>query len=318
MVKRKNTRETLDVTVDRIIQSYSRYGGINHIKGPNLPSQGEIIETLEDLVSIIFPGYFDKSDITATNVRYHVGTKCADTYNSLVDQINKCFRYFCKNWNRCKPDETTCRIKSQKSCLKKAREISRALLRELPPLRKILYTDVRAHYVGDPAAKSLDEIILAYPGLTAITVYRLAHVLYKKKVPLLPRIMTEYAHARTGIDIHPGAEIDEHFMIDHGTGVVIGETTEIGKNVRIYQGVTLGALSVPDHVEQYRWKKRHPTIEDKVTIYAGATILGGKTVIGKGAVVGGNVWITRSVPPHTTVFGEPPALAMTKKKRPNS
>lgn len=314
MMRGKQLRKMLDQTVDRIIQSYNRHGGINHIKGPSLPAQGEIIKTLESLISIIFPGFFDTSGLNATNIRYHLGTKCAEAYQQLADQINKCFRYFCKSESRCRPDSVTCAM-SEKSCLRKAREISRALLKELPGLRKILYSDVRAAFTGDPAAKSFDEIILAYPGLAAITVYRIANVLWKKKVPLLPRIMTEYAHSRTGIDIHPGAAIGEYFMIDHGTGVVIGETTVIGKNVRIYQGVTLGALSVPHHVERYRWKKRHPTIEDGVTIYSGATILGGKTVIGKGAVIGGNVWLTKSVPAHTRVIFEPPVCAMHKKKR---
>lgn len=314
MAQKKKTRKALDATVDRIIDSYSRYGGINHIKGPNLPARAEIIKTLEDIVTILFPGFFEKSVITTDSVRYHVGAKCTEVQQQLVDQINKCLRYFCKHWRRCKPGEDSCKLMGHKSCLKKAREISRALLEELPALRKILYTDVQAHYVGDPAAKSLDEIILAYPGLAAITVYRIAHVLWNRGVPLLPRIMSEYAHARTGIDIHPGAVIGHHFMIDHGTGVVIGQTTEIGNRVRIYQGVTLGALSVPDHVDLYRWKKRHPTLKDNVTIYSGATILGGKTVIGKGAVIGGNVWITKSVPPNTMVFVEPHATVMTRKR----
>jgi serine O-acetyltransferase len=308
MPHEKKLRRMLDETVERIIRSYSSHGGINHIKGPSLPSQGEIIRTLESLVSILFPGFFDTSDITTTNIKYRVGATCAAVYQQLVGQINKCFRYFCKNEDRCRPDSLTCAVKREKSCLRKAREITRELLEELPAIRRMLYTDVTAAYRGDPAAKSLDEIILAYPGIAAITVYRIAHVLWVKKVPLLPRIMTEYAHARTGIDIHPGATIGEYFMIDHGTGVVIGETTRIGRNVRIYQGVTLGALSVPHHVDLYRWKRRHPTIEDDVTIYAGATILGGKTVIG------GNVWITRSVPPHTRVIFEPPHTEVRTRK----
>ena len=310
----KKVREMLDTTVDSIIRSYDRHGGINHIKGPNLPSQEEIIETLEGLVSVIFPGFFGRSNVNTTNLRYSVGTKCAESYHRLVDQINKCFRYFCEHESKCRPDSNKCRIEGHKSCLTKARQISSELLKELPTIRKRLYNDVKAAYRGDPAAKSLDEIILAYPGLSAITVYRIANVLWRKKVPLLPRIMSEYAHSRTGIDIHPGATIGEYFMIDHGTGVVIGETTRIGNNVRIYQGVTLGALSVPHKVELYRWKRRHPIIEDNVTIYAGATILGGDTVIGRGAVIGGNVWITKSVPPLTKVIVEPPALAMRKKK----
>lgn len=314
MPHEKKLRRVLDETVERIVDSYTRYGGINHIKGPNLPAQGEIIRTLEGIVSIIFPGFFDASDLTAANLKYGVGAKCASVHQQLVDQINKCFRYFCRYESRCRPDSAVCRGNGEAACLPRARAIALRLLKELPALRKRLYTDVRAAYTGDPAAKSLDEIILAYPGLSAITVFRIAHVLWRAGVPLLPRIMTEYAHSRTGIDIHPGATIGGHFMIDHGTGVVIGETTVIGEHVRLYQGVTLGALSVPSHVEAYRWKKRHPTIKDHVTIYAGATILGGKTVIGRGAVIGGNVWITRSVPPGTRVIFEPPAPAKRRGK----
>jgi len=311
MTSKRKKQDTLDLTVDRIIESYNRYGGINHIKGPSLPSRDEIIETLEALITIIFPGFFNKNAITADNVRYYVGTRCAETYPQLEDQINKCFRYFCEHWNECRPDEMQCRLKGKKSCLKRAREISRMLFRELPALRKVLFEDVQAHFTGDPAAKSMDEIVLAYPGLFAITVYRIAHILWKKKVPLLPRIMSEYAHTRTGIDIHPGAVIGRYFMIDHGTGVVIGETTTIGEHVRIYQGVTLGALTVTTDAGCFRSRKRHPTIKDHVTIYSGATILGGRTVIGEGAVIGGNVWVTKSIPPNTTVFGEPLELAMT-------
>ena len=315
-MRSKRTQKALDAVVEGIIDSYNRHGGINHIKGPNLPSQSEIIETLEDIVTILFPGFFDRSNVNPVNIRYHVGAKCTKVYEEMVGQINNCLRYFCEHWSRCRADELSCRIKGKRSCLSKAKRITSHLLEELPAIRKILYSDVRAHYDGDPAAKSLDEIILAYPGLAAITVYRIAHVLWEEKVPLLPRIMSEYAHARTGIDIHPGAVIGHHFMIDHGTGVVIGQTTIIGNHVRIYQGVTLGALSIPYNVDLYRWRKRHPTIEDNVTIYSGATILGGRTVIGKGAVIGGNVWITRSVPPNTTVFVEPHATVIQKKDAP--
>jgi serine O-acetyltransferase len=180
---------------------------------------------------------------------------------------------------------------------------------QLPQIRTVLATDVRAAYEGDPAAKSFDEIIFSYPGPWAITVYRVAHQLFEQGIPLMPRIMTEYAHHQTGIDIHPGAHIDESFFIDHGTGVVVGETTEIGQRVRIYQGVTLGALSLPkDAVDSLRTQKRHPTVQDDVIIYAQATILGGETVIGARATIGGNVWITESVPPDTKVFLKKPEL----------
>jgi len=194
-------------------------------------------------------------------------------------------------------------------CEEQGQKFALTLLESIPSIRKILATDVQATYIGDPAAKSHDEIIFSYPGIFAITVYRVAHKLFEFKVPLLPRIMTEYAHSLTGIDIHPGANIGESFCIDHGTGVVIGETTVIGKNVRIYQGVTLGALSLPKNAgEHLRGKKRHPTIEDDVIIYSGATILGGDTVIGTRSVIGGNVWITKTVPPDTKVIMETPKL----------
>ncbi|MFA6056198.1 MAG: serine O-acetyltransferase EpsC, partial [Thermodesulfovibrionales bacterium] len=191
----------------------------------------------------------------------------------------------------------------------RCQEIAIGFMKELPRLRMLLGKDIRAAHEGDPAAKSYDEIIFSYPGLFAITVYRIAHEIYKQKVSLIPRIMTEYAHSRTGIDIHPGARIGESFFIDHGTGVVIGETTEIGQRVRLYQGVTLGALSLPkDAVEKLRNEKRHPTIEDDAIIYAGVTILGGETVIGARSVIGGNIWLTASVPPDTKVFLKKPEL----------
>jgi serine O-acetyltransferase len=194
-------------------------------------------------------------------------------------------------------------------CEQQGQEITMHFIRELPRIRALLSKDVRAAYEGDPAAKSYDEIIFSYPGLFAITVYRMAHQLYHQGVPLIPRIMSEYAHSITGIDIHPGAEIGESFFIDHGTGVVIGETSSLGNRVRIYQGVTLGALSLPkDAVEGLRTTKRHPTIEDDVIIYSGVTILGGETVIGARSVIGGNVWLTSSVPPDSKVFMKKPEL----------
>ena len=202
-----------------------------------------------------------------------------------------------------------------------SRAISLALqfLEAIPALRKALAADVRATYHGDPAAKSYDEVIFSYPGILAITVYRIAHQLVNLGVPLLPRIMTEYAHSITGIDIHPAAKIGRSFVIDHGTGVVIGESTEIGDHVRIYQGVTLGALSIPKGAsDEFRGQKRHPTIENDVIIYSGATILGGETVIGARAVIGGNVWLTESVPPDTTVFIETPRLIYKSKKQKQS
>ncbi len=201
-------------------------------------------------------------------------------------------------------------------CDEQSHIIALRLLEEIPSIRKTMATDVQASYEGDPAAKSYDEIIFSYPGIYAMAVYRVAHILFENGVPLLPRIMTEHAHSVTGIDIHPGAEIGESFVIDHGTGVVIGETTHIGESVRIYQSVTLGALSIPkDSGDKFRGQKRHPTIEDDVIIYAGATILGGDTVIGARSVIGGNVWLTQSIPPDTTVSLESPRLSYKSKNK---
>jgi serine O-acetyltransferase len=197
------------------------------------------------------------------------------------------------------------------SCKKEAEQVVLELLGQLPELRRKIHLDVEAAFEGDPAAKSHEEVILAYPGLEAISIHRFAHELWIRNIPLLPRMMSEYIHGKTGIDIHPGATIGESFFIDHGTGVVIGETTVIGKNVKIYQGVTLGALSVRKELSH---KKRHPTIEDEVTIYAGATILGGETVIGRGSVIGGNVWITESIPPFSRVYNKPLEYVMTSKE----
>jgi serine O-acetyltransferase len=203
------------------------------------------------------------------------------------------------------------------SCSERGQKEALALLKKLKGLRKILAEDVKAAYQGDPAAKSLDEIIFGYPSIMAIMTYRLAHELHVQEVPLIPRMMTEYAHSVTGIDIHPGARIGRHFFIDHGTGVVIGETSILGQCVRVYQGVTLGALSLPmeEKGDTLRKVKRHPTIEDHVTIYAGATILGGETIVGAGSIIGGNVWLTRSVPPGVTVMIEAPRLKYKEEKK---
>jgi serine O-acetyltransferase len=227
-----------------------------------------------------------------------MGQTVSVLYDMLSEQIINSIRHDCFRYNQPCSD-----------CGERGQQITLDFIDAIPPIRRILATDVRATYEGDPAAKSYDEIIFSYPGLFAITVYRIAHKLFENGVPLLPRIMTEHAHSLTGIDIHPGAEIGESFVIDHGTGVVIGETTVIGKNVRVYQGVTLGALSVPKGAgDQLRGAKRHPTIEDDVIIYSGATILGGDTVIGTRSIIGGNVWLTESVPPDTTVMMETPRL----------
>ena len=232
------------------------------------------------------------------NLGYYFGQEVTAFYEALAEQITLAIRHECLRHDQPCTD-----------CLNRGHESAVAFLEELPKLRRILARDVVAAYEGDPAAKGYDEIIFSYPGVFAVTVYRIAHQLHHQGVPLIPRIMTEYAHSLTGIDIHPGAHIGERFFIDHGTGVVVGETTIIGDRVRVYQGVTLGALSLPrDSVERLRTAKRHPTIEDDVVIYSGATILGGETVIGARSVIGGNVWITESVPPDTRVFLKKPEL----------
>ena len=237
------------------------------------------------------------------NVGYYFGQELTALFEALSEQIMLAIRHDCIRHNQpC----THCEERGQQAAI--------GFLRGMPQLRVLLATDIMAAYEGDPAAKSFDEIIFSYPGLFAITVYRIAHQLHSNDIPLIPRIMTEYAHSRTGIDIHPGADIGESFFIDHGTGAVIGETTTIGKRVRIYQGVTLGALSLGrEELESLRNKKRHPTIEDDAIIYANATVLGGKTVIGARSVIGGNVWITDSVPPDTEVFLKKQELVLREK-----
>jgi serine O-acetyltransferase len=263
-----------------------------------IPSREAIIEIIHRLREILFPGYFNKEKIDPVNLKYQMGQSVSVLFEMLAEQISRSFQHDCLRYHK------PC-IK----CSEQGEHEAVIFLKSIPKIRRLLATDVRAAYEGDPAAQSFDEIIFSYPGMFAIMVYRIAHELYEQKIPLIPRIMTEYAHSVTGIDIHPGAQIGESFFIDHGTGVVIGETTEIGKNVRLYQGVTLGALSLPkDAGAQLRGKKRHPTIEDDVIIYAEATILGEKAVIGARSVIGGNVWITDPVPPDTRVLFETPHL----------
>jgi len=291
-------REELPRIVEDIVESCNTKDCFEYVNAEVIPSREEIIEIIYRLREILFPGYFGRERIDPANLGYYVGQSVSGAFGMIVEQVTSSLRYDCLRYNRpC----FQCSEQGQKEAI--------TFLKTIPRLRRMLATDVRAAYDGDPAAKSYDEIIISYPGIFAIMVYRIAHELYEQGVPLLPRIMTEYAHSVTGIDIHPGARIGESFLIDHGTGVVIGETTEIGKNVRIYQGVTLGALSLPkDAGEQLRGKKRHPTIEDDVIIYAESTILGAKAVLGARSVIGGNVWLTEPVPPDTRVMMETPRL----------
>ncbi len=277
---------------------------LEHLAATPLPVKTTVIQILDDLLEVIYPGYFGRKYVETANIEYHIGDLIDSIYARLTQEIYRSVRPDCQN----KGD--TC-----DHCDGIAEEEALAFLRQMPELRKRLSEDVQAAYDGDPAAKSIDEVIFSYPAILAITIFRLAHELNLQGIPLLPRMMTEYAHSVTGIDIHPGATIGSGFFIDHGTGVVIGETTNIGNRVKLYQGVTLGALSFAkdDEGRMIRGKKRHPTIEDDVVIYAGATILGGSTVIGRGSVIGGNVWLTRSVPPYTRVIISEPELVIDQK-----
>jgi serine O-acetyltransferase len=278
-------------------------GSINHLGHCPLPNYETIIEATEDLKEILYPGYRRREGLHMANVAYHVGDLVDRLHDRLTLQIARALCHEAGNNVSCDPQR-----RYDFEALGQTRTV--AFLEQLPELRKVLAMDVEAAYAGDPACKSLDEVIFCYPGLEAITVYRLAHLLHHLKVPLIPRMMTEWAHSKTGIDIHPGANIGHYFFIDHGTGVVLGETCDIGQWVKLYQGVTLGALSFPTDNEGnlVRGTKRHPTIEDRVVIYANATVLGGQTVIGHDSVIGSSVWLTRSVAPHTTVMLEKPNL----------
>jgi len=286
--KEKNNKKRLN----SLITNYKLGSGINFIDDLNLPVNTAIQEILENLLEIIFPGYTGKRNITTENVSYIIGDLFCKVKASLEVQIYRALKHDCRI-NNC---ENKC------DCSYQAKIITEYILDRILFIRKLLIEDIKAAYMGDPAAKSMEEIVISYPGLKAIAIHRIAHELYKKSVPLIPRMMNEIAHSRTGIDIHPGAEIDKGFFIDHGTGVVIGETTIIGKNVKLYQGVTLGALSftVDENGNIIKGGKRHPTIEDDVVIYAEATILGDVS-IGKGAVIGGNVWIKTDIDAGKTV-----------------
>jgi serine O-acetyltransferase len=290
---RKNglTDQKIKDIVDQIIQTYKGDTGINFIDVLNLPVRDKILEVLELLMEILFPGYTGKRSVKKSNIDFIVIDILYHVYSELTEQIEKAYKYQCK-LKDCNTGD----------CRTMAEDATLHLLTQLPKIREMLKGDVGSAFDGDPAAKSYEEIVISYPCIMAIATYRIAHELYLWQIPLIPRIMSEYAHSKTGIDIHPGATVGRNFFIDHGTGVVIGETTIIGNNVKIYQGTTLGAMSFPkdERGRIIKGRKRHPTIEDDVTIYAEATILGDVT-IGKGAIVGGNVWIKQSVPAGFTV-----------------
>ncbi len=285
-------RDGVKRLVSELEKSYETQAGINHVDGLNIPTPESIEDIIDDFFRLVFPGFVGEQPVISPSIEYYAGSIIERLCEKLTEQITRSLSYQCvlENCDDC-------------DCSWMAEQIAERLLEKLPEIRRLLKLDVQAAYDGDPAAKSLDEIILCYPFIKAITVHRIAHILYKDEVPLIPRMMSEWAHSLTGIDIHPGAEIGESFFIDHGTGVVIGETTEIGKNVKIYQGVTLGALSFSkdERGRMIRGTKRHPSLKNNVTVYANATILGGETVIGENAVIGGSTWITSSVPEDTIV-----------------
>jgi serine O-acetyltransferase len=297
-------KEQLPTLTNRIVETYEAMGTINHLGHCPLPKYEEVIRALEDLTDIIYPGYRRRDGLHIGNVTYHVGDLIDRLHDTLTTQIARALRHEDRVYRAADNcgEEVDYEAKGQAMAIE--------FLKRIPHLRSLLATDVQAAYDGDPACKNLDEVIFCYPGLEAVTVYRLAHELHKLEVPFIPRMMTEWAHKQTGIDIHPGARIGRSFFIDHGTGVVVGETCEIGEHVKLYQGVTLGALSFPTDADGnvIRNMKRHPTIEDRVVIYANATILGGKTIIGHDAVIGSSVWLTRSVAPRSTVTIESPNL----------
>ena len=282
-------KATVTQLTNELIASYARVGGINHLDGKNLPSKTQITAITIDLLRLLFPGFFESELIHSSEIKVETASRLDTVIGNLEDEIRKSLEYH--------PPASL----AKKDITAAAHELTLEFLNKLPSVREILQTDVEAAFNGDPAALSKEEIIVAYPFIEAIAVQRLAHELYKKNTPLIPRIMTEWAHARTGMDLHPGAQIGTHFFVDHCTGTVVGETTIIGNHVKMYHGVTLGARSTAGG-QQLRGKKRHPTIEDNVTIYPGATILGGETVIGAGSTIGGNVFIMDSVAPNSLVI----------------
>jgi len=306
-IERKTSRKfrsEIPGIVDELVLSCSRDDCFDHIGLEPISSREAIIDLLHRAFRILYPGYFIQQRVDEINLSYYFGQEITEFFEVLSLQITLAVRHDCIRY------EQPCSL-----CQERGAEAAIDFGKQMQQIRILLAKDIRAAREGDPAAMSFDEIIFSYPGLYAITVYRMAHLLFEQGIPLIPRIMTEYAHSRTGIDIHPGAHIGESFFIDHGTGVVVGETSEIGDRVRLYQGVTLGAMSIPkEAVQQLTSRKRHPSIEDDVVIYAGSTILGGDTVIGARSVIGGNVWLTESVPPDTLVFAKKPELIFKERK----
>src|SRR5580693_3863897 len=293
----------LSSLISKILASYQEIGGINNIDGTNLPSKRAITQICEDLLQILFPGFHDEKPIATEKVPQITSGRILSVVERLRVEAFKSLRL----------NEPECPSR-------RADQIVFHLIGELQPVRELLQTDVEAAYEGDPASTSFNEIIVSYPAVEAIAIQRLAHILYRDDLPLIPRIMTEWAHSRTGIDIHPGAEIGSHFFIDHGTGVVIGETCQIGSHVKLYHGVTLGARSFQKDESGIIKKggKRHPDVEDWVTVYPNATILGGETVIGARTTIGANVFLMESVPPDSLVTNEKSQVKIVAKRDPTA
>ncbi len=291
---------SLDDIRQSLLASYEKDGGINHLEGVNLPSQSSVKQIAVDCMHLLFPGFFEETRLAKADVAAHVTKLLARLDKRLETEIEKSLRFA-----------------GIPSPAASARQLTGKILAQLPALREIIQTDVTAAYRGDPAARSIEEIILAYPCVLSISLQRFAHELYRLGVPLLPRMLTEYAHERTGADLHPGARIGTHFFIDHGTGVVIGETATIGHHVKLYQGVTLGAKSfeTDDAGDPIKGIKRHPDIGDNVTIYAHATILGGDTRIGEHSIIGSNVWLIKSVPAESVVYNKGENLVTRTRRR---
>ena len=286
---------------DRLVASYARAGGINHLDGKNLPSKRAIADITVDLLRLLFPGFFDEKLVHSSEIKVETASLLDRVLGNLEDEVRKSLEYN-------PPPELP-----KKDLRSSAHTLTLEFLDSLPRIRELLQTDTEAAFNGDPAALSKEEVIVAYPSIEAVAVQRLAHDLYLKNIALIPRIMTEWAHTRTGMDLHPGAQIGTHFFVDHGTGTVIGETSILGNHVKMYQGVGLVARSLAAG-QLLKGQKRHPTLEDRVTIYAGATIMGGDTVVGEGSTIGANVFLTASVPPHSLVVQEEANVKVMSKK----
>jgi serine O-acetyltransferase len=293
--------KTVTQLTDDLIASYARIGGINHLDGVNLPSKSAIAQITVELLRLLFPGFFDEKSIHSSEIKMETANLMDSVQGRLEDEIYKSLEY------------SPSTVLSTNDLRAAARELTIDFLRRLPRIREVLQTDAEAAYNGDPAALSKEEVIVAYPFIEAIAVQRMAHELYLERIALIPRIMTEWAHSRTGMDLHPGAQIGSHFFVDHCTGTVIGETAALGNHVKLYQGVGLVARSLAGG-QALRGQKRHPTLEDSVTIYANATIVGGETVIGEGSTIGANVFLMRSVPPHSLVLLEEVNIKVVRKQ----